>query len=117
MWQSRRVAGTTFVLAALVCAAPARADDVKDRRPLVFGSDVSLVQVPVFVSGNSGAAAQGLGIEDFRVEEDGKPVKVVSFRFIDTTSAEQQESIRGASAARRRLRSSVGASSCSTTPS
>lgn len=104
----RRVAGMNFALAALVCAAPAGvaltwAEDLKGPRPLVFGSEVSLVQVPVFVSGSNGAAAPGLGIDDFQVEEDGKPVKVVSFRFVDTTSAVEQESIRGASAARRRF--------------
>ncbi len=108
MLQSRTRAGTTLavatvVCAGLACAAPASADDVKEQLPLVFGTDVSLVQVPVFVSGKSGGAAQGLTVDDFKVEEDGKPVKVVSFRFIDTTSAEQQESIRGASAARRRF--------------
>ncbi len=103
MLLSRTRAGTTLALAALVCATSGSADDVKERPPLVFGSDVSLVQVPVFVSGKSGGAAQDLTADDFRVEEDGKPVNVVSFRFVDTTSDEQQESIRGASAARRRF--------------
>lgn len=103
MLRSRKAAGTIFVLAALICASRAPADDVKERRPLVFGSDVSLVQVPVFVSGTGGGGAQGLSVDDFRVEEDGKPVKVVSFRFVDVTSDEQQEAIRGASAARRRF--------------
>ena len=98
-----RTARLTFALVVFAFATPAFAADVKERRPLVFGSEVSLVQVPVFVSGSSGAAAPGLSIDDFRVEEDGKPVKVVSFRFVDTTSVEQQESIREASAARRRF--------------
>ena len=61
------------------------------------------MQVPVFVSGKGGGAAQGLGIDDFQVEEDGKPVKVVSFRFVDVTSNDEQEAIPGASAARRRF--------------
>ncbi len=97
-------AGSTFALAALTLTfiGPAAAD-VKERPPLVFGSDVSLVQVPVFVSGKDGSAAQGLKAEDFRVEEDGKPVEVVAFRYVDTTSEEQQDAIRGASAARRRF--------------
>jgi VWFA-related protein len=88
-------------LALLVCAAVASSSEQKP--PLVFGSDVALVQVPVFVSGKDGAASRGLGADDFQVEQDGKPVKVVSFRFVDTTSVEQQDSIRNASAARRRF--------------
>ena len=92
------------VLSALVVfAAPVAATDSDQKTPLVFGSDVALVQVPVFVSTKDGGAARGLSIDDFKVEEDGKPVKVVSFRFVDTTSADQQESIRNASAARRRF--------------
>lgn len=88
-------------LAALLWSvAPAPAAEQK--KPMVFGSDVALVQVPVFVSGRDGAV-QGLTAKDFRVEEDGKPVEVVSFRFVDTTSDEQQEAIRAASAARRRF--------------
>ena len=98
---SRRVAGTAFALVVLASAARILADDVKEHRPLVFGSGVSLVQVPVFVSTKSGAAAQGLTADDFQVEEDGKPVKVVSFRFVDTTSVEQQEAIREAPARTR----------------
>lgn len=99
----RTCSGTILALAVLGCAAPTSADDVRERRPLVFGAEVSLVQVPVFVSGKDGGAAQGLTVDDFKIEEDGKPVKVVSFRFVDTTSEAQQESIRGASAARRRF--------------
>ncbi len=91
------------VFAALAVFA-SKASALSDQKPpLVFGTDVALVQVPVFVSGKDGGAAPGLGVDDFSVEEDGKPVKVVSFRFVDTTSIEQQESIRNASAARRRF--------------
>ncbi|MBK5256597.1 MAG: VWA domain-containing protein, partial [Vicinamibacteria bacterium] len=99
---NRRPSSFLFGLAALLWGATA-APGAEQKKPLVFGSDVALVQVPVFVSGRDGAAAQGLTAADFRVEEDGKPVNVVSFRFVDTTSEEQQESIRGASAARRRF--------------
>jgi len=98
----RRSWSFSFLLAALFWS-PSQAVATEQQKPMVFGSDVALVQVPVFVSGRDGAAAQGLTAADFRVEEDGKPVEVVSFRYIDTTSDEQQEAIRGASAARRRF--------------
>ena len=89
----------TFALVLLAAAAAPS----EQNPPLVFGSEVALVQVPVFVSGRDGSASQGLGASDFQVEQDGKPVPIVSFRFVDTTSAEQQDSIRSASAARRRF--------------
>ena len=99
---SNRCSSSLLGLAVWFWGAAA-APGADQKKPLVFGSDVALVQVPVFVSGRDGAAAQGLTADDFKVDEDGKPVKVVSFRFVDTTSDEQQESIRGASAARRRF--------------
>lgn len=102
MLLSLKTTGATLAVAALTLANPALAD-VKERKPLVFNSGVSLVQVPVFVSGKDGGAARGLTAADFQVEEDGKPVEVVSFRYIDTTSDDEQEAIRGASAARRRF--------------
>ena len=85
---------------ALPRAAPA---PPVQKPPLVFGTDVALVQVPVFVSGREGSAVQGLTPEDFVVEEDGRQVEVVSFRYIDTTAPESQEEIRRSSAARRRF--------------
>ncbi len=84
-----------------VTFAPTLAADQK--KPLVFGTDVALVQVPVFVSGKGGHAVQGLSAKDFSVQQDGKDVDVVSFRFIDTTAPELQEEIRQTSAARRRF--------------
>lgn len=85
----------------LLCAAQARATDQK--KPLVFGSGVALVQVPVFVSGRDGAAVSGLTAKDFSVQQDGKDVEIVSFRYVDTTAPELQEEIKHASAARRRF--------------
>lgn len=87
-----------LALAALLAAAPAPSQE-----PPVFGSDISLVLLPVFVSDRDGRAMRGLQPEDFRVEEDGKEVEVVSFRYVDTTDAEEQEGIRLTSAARRRF--------------
>ena len=69
----------------------------------VFSSEVALVLLPVFVVGPNGAAARGLQAEDFELYEDGKRVDVAAFRYVDTTSPEDQEEIREAPAARRRF--------------
>lgn len=90
-----------FIVGVACCVATAWAEDQK--KPLVFGSDVALVQVPVFVSGRGGGAVAGLTAKDFSVQQDGKDVEVVSFRYIDTSAPELQDEIRQTSAARRRF--------------
>lgn len=90
-----------FAASAWLGSTLAAAADQKP--PLLFGTDVSLVQVPVFVSGRGGGAVAGLTSKDFSVEEDGRPVEIVSFRYIDTTAPERQDEIRESSAARRRF--------------
>jgi VWFA-related protein len=69
----------------------------------VFGTEVSLVLLPVFVADGSGRAMRGLGPEDFELYEDGKRVELASFRYVDTTQGDDQEQVRQASAARRRF--------------
>jgi VWFA-related protein len=88
--------------AALMLAATLYAQDSHRATP-VFSSEVSLVQLPIYVVDRQGRAVRGLGPEDFTVEEDGKRVEVVSFRYVDTTSPEDQQEIREAPAARRRF--------------
>lgn len=91
-------------LAAMGMAFSAAAAAPSDQKPpLVFGTDVALVQVPVFVSGRGGRAFTGLTPKDFVVEEDGRQVEIVSFRYIDTTAQESQDEIKQSSAARRRF--------------
>jgi VWFA-related protein len=88
----------------VAAAAPAGAvENPLAQARAVFSSEVSLVLLPVFVVGRDGRAVRGLGIEDFEILEDGKPVPTASFRYVDTTSAEDQGEIRQASAARRRF--------------
>jgi VWFA-related protein len=69
----------------------------------VFTSEVSLVLLPVFIVSREGGPVRGLAEGDFELYEDGKRVEIVSFRYVDTTSPEDQERIRQASAARRRF--------------
>jgi VWFA-related protein len=75
-----------------------------DAQAPVFRSDVSLVLAPVFVVDREGRAVPGLRAEDFEVLEDGRRAEVVSFRYVDTAArGDEQEDLRQASAARRRL--------------
>jgi VWFA-related protein len=86
--------------ASLAFAQPPRAGAAETP---VFGSEVSVVSVPVFVVGRDGHAMRGLRPEDFELYDDKHRVPIVSFQYIDTTSPEAQEAIREAPAARRRF--------------
>jgi VWFA-related protein len=99
----RNAAVAGAVAAALLCATlPASPAERAAGKP-VFTSEVSLVLLPVFIVDGAGRAVRGLAPEDFELYEDGKRAEVVSFRYVDTTSSEDQETIRQASAARRRF--------------
>ena len=91
-----------FVAIALLTLGSSPATPGKPDPP-VFGTEVTLVLLPVFVADGKGRAMRGLSAEDFELYEDGKRAEVVSFRYVDTTSDEDQETIRQASAARRRF--------------
>jgi VWFA-related protein len=97
-----KVAAALFAGTVVLLATAARTQEVRRPAP-VFSSEVSLVQLPVYVVDRQGQAVRGLAAEDFVVEEDGKRVAVVSFRYVDTTSPEDQEEIREAPGARRRF--------------
>jgi VWFA-related protein len=93
----------TAVLLGLFLAGPPSLVAAPPPEPPVFSSEVALVLLPVFVVGSDGRAVRGLGADDFEISADGKRVPVVSFRYVDTTSPEDQAAIREASAARRRF--------------
>lgn len=99
---SRSLLPSALIAVSFSLAAPT-AGATDEKKPLVFGSDVALVQLPVFVSGKDRGAAVGLKASDFTVKQDGKDVAIVSFRYIDTTAPALQEEIKQASAARRRF--------------
>jgi VWFA-related protein len=98
MTLARRL-GALVTLAFVVAGGSAAATE----KPPVFGAEVTLVLLPVFVADAQGRAMRGFSAEDFELYEDGKRAEVVSFRYVDTTSAEDQDAIREASAARRRF--------------
>lgn len=97
-----RLAAALSAGSVLLVATALQAQEAGRAAP-VFSSEVSLVQLPVYVVDRQGRAVRGLAVEDFVVQEDGKRVQVVSFRYVDTTSAEDQDEIRESSAARRRF--------------
>src|SRR5438093_2677919 len=100
----RSAAGPSAIAAAaFLCAALSSSPDERSARAPVFTSEVSLVLLPVFIVDGSGKAVRGLSPADFELYEDGKRAEVVSFRYVDTTSEEDQDAIRHASAARRRF--------------
>ncbi len=96
--------GFALLLAAPLwpAAAPAPARQDSQAAP-VFSSEVSLVLLPAFVVDRAGRAVAGLRADEFRIEEDGRPAEIVSFRYVDTTQDEEQAELRTASAARRRF--------------
>ena len=97
-----KFAHAPMVVGLLAATLPAADKTDKPQAP-VFSSEVSLVSIPVFVTDRSGKALPGLSVDDFEVYEDGKRVPIVAFQSVDTTSAEDQEQIRQAPAARRRF--------------
>ena len=95
---------TLPLVLAVALAAPGSADSKTDRiEPPVFGSEVSLVAVPVFVVDKRGRAMRGLQPEDFELFDDKRQVPIVSFQYVDTSSPESQDTLREAPAARRRF--------------
>ena len=100
---SMRRSGPVLAFALVLSAGLSAQDKPKGTPAPVFRSDVSLVLLPVFVIDKDGKAVRGLSAADFEVQQDGRPAEVVSFRYVDTTDADEQEELKVASAARRRF--------------
>ncbi len=73
--------------------------------PPVFGAGLEVMSLPVFVTDKSGKAVPGLTAEDFEVQDEGRPAKVVGFHEIDAAQPLPQVGLtfRGAAAARRQF--------------
>jgi VWFA-related protein len=75
-----RMAALLVGLAALVASrSPAEPQEA----PPVFGVDVRLVAVPVFVTDKEGRAVSGLTAQDFEIEDAGRSVPVSGFLAVD----------------------------------
>jgi VWFA-related protein len=77
----RRTRSTAFALAGLLAAAPAQPP------PATFPSKVELITVDVVVVDKSGQPVSGLTQDDFVVEEDGRPQRIVSFEAVRDLAA------------------------------
>jgi VWFA-related protein len=78
-----RLAGAAL---AIAFAAPL-AGQSPVAQPPVFGTDVRVVAVPVFVTDKAGRAVAGLTADDFELEDQGKRVKITAFLAVDATGA------------------------------
>ena len=76
-------------LAALVlaAAAPLGSQPAPAQQLPVFGTGVTLVAIPVFVTDKNGKAVPGLTAADFEIEDQGRKVPIVSFEAVDARSA------------------------------
>ena len=73
------------LLAAAVASAPAGAADARSRRDSALNAEVrvTLVRLPVEVSSSRGEPTRGLGVADFVVTADGKPLPVIAVEEVD----------------------------------
>jgi VWFA-related protein len=94
---------SSILLVFLASGSLTSAQETNPSDAAVFGTEVSIVSVPVFVVDKKGHAMRGLQPQDFELYDDKGRMPIVSFQYVDTTSPESQEAIREAPAARRRF--------------
>jgi VWFA-related protein len=73
---------TALALSLALIAPPGASGQASTKPPLVFGADVKLVAVPVFVTDQDGKTVSGLTGQDFEVEDGGKPSPIQGFLAI-----------------------------------
>ncbi len=92
----------TLAFAAL-CSATALAGAQAARPAPEFGTAITVVSLPVFVTDPDGRAVAGLTREQIEVEDDGKRVAIVGFREIDAAGSLAADDVAESPAARRQF--------------
>jgi len=85
------------LLATLLTASPGPSQELE------YGSSITVVSVPVFVTDSKGHSIPGLTADDFDVRADGKRVKIVGFREFDAAGEGLEQELRQNPAARRQF--------------
>jgi VWFA-related protein len=78
-------AGLAFGL-ALASSADVPGQEAKNP-PLTFGTEITLISIPVFVTDKEGRTVSGLTAQDFEVEDGGKPAPIQGFLAISGDGA------------------------------
>jgi VWFA-related protein len=71
---------------ALALVVPLASVPVHAQEAPVFGTGVTVVAVPAFVTDKAGKAVAGLTAADFEIEDQGKKARVVALQEVDVTS-------------------------------
>ena len=82
--RTRNETRATPLLVSLLLSSTATNAGAQSQEPPTFDTTITVVSVPVFVTDRKGRSVGGLTRDDFQVFDDGKPVRIVSFRSIDT---------------------------------
>lgn len=80
------IAWGLLVVAAVTAVVVAQAPS-QPPQP-TFRSTTNLVQVDVVITGDDGKAVEDLTAEDFQVLDDGVPVPITAFKFLDVAKAD-----------------------------
>jgi len=88
---------TSSLAAASVLLFPVAGSRAQtNQSPPVFGTDVTVVAVPVFVTDKSGRAVPGLTAQDFELYDRGQRVPIVAFHAVDVDAVAEPPSALGA---------------------
>ena len=87
----RRVITALVACGTLTLEAAAQAPPGAPPRA-TFASGITVVSLPVYVTDAKGRSLTGLQAEDFTVEDNGRPVRVVGFREIDAAAPVEEAS-------------------------
>jgi VWFA-related protein len=94
-----------LILAAALIGPVAATAETQKPAPPSFGSELSVMSLPVFVTDKDGKAVSGLASEDFEILDEGRAARIVGFQEIDAAQPLPlaARTFRGAAATRRQF--------------